>query len=193
MFFLKSFCIWKNGQEVEVDDLNQLQDPTGENILGFLCGIGQIVLGGAIMTSGAVLEVATFGGYTFALGFHEAAGLSLMASGCALTAYNAQDIKIHNIFWKNTDVYAPDRPLPVNEHGVPIAEANAPHTELGTKKVSKGKYPQAREFDENGNPVRDIDFTDHGRPYNHPIPHQHEWKPNSTGGTPNRAKEPKSL
>ena len=35
----------------------RFQDPTGENVLGFLCGIGQIVLGGAIMASGAVLEV----------------------------------------------------------------------------------------------------------------------------------------
>ena len=61
--------------------------------------------------------------------------------------------------------------------------------ELGTKQGSKGPYPQAREFDETGKPVRDIDFTDHGRPQNHPIPHQHEWKPNPTGGTPKREKE----
>jgi hypothetical protein len=53
---------------------------------------------------------------------------------------------------------------------------------------SKGKYPQAREFDEKGNPVRDIDFTDHERPRNHPNPHQHEHKPNPTGGTPHRGK-----
>ncbi len=168
----------------------RFQDPTGENILGFLCGIGQIALGGAIMASGAVLEVATFGGYTFALGFHEAAGLSLMASGCAMAVYNAQDIEIPNISWKNADVYAPDRDLPRDDRTrEPVPEADAPHTELGTKQGSKGPYPQAREFDETGKPVRDIDFTDHGRPQNHPIPHQHEWKPNPTGGTPKREKE----
>ena len=41
------------------------QDPTGENVLGFLCGIGQILLGGVIMASGAGFELATCGGYTF--------------------------------------------------------------------------------------------------------------------------------
>lgn len=51
------------------------------------------------------------------------------------------------------------------------------------KGQGQGKYPQAREFDEHGNPVRDIDFTDHGRPENHQNPHQHEQLPNPTGGT----------
>jgi RHS repeat-associated protein len=68
------------------------QDPTGENALGYLLGIGQIIAGGVIMGTGIALEVATFGGYTFVLGFHEAAGVSLMASGCAMAAYHAMDI-----------------------------------------------------------------------------------------------------
>lgn len=45
---------------------------------------------------------------------------------------------------------------------------------------------QAREFDGNGNPVRDIDFTDHGRSEEHDNPHQHMYRPNKTGGTMNR-------
>ena len=49
--------------------------------------------------------MATFGGYTFALGFHEAAGLSLMASGCAMATYHAQDIKAPHISWKNTNPF----------------------------------------------------------------------------------------
>lgn len=57
---------------------------------------------------------------------------------------------------------------------------------LVEKKGRKETYPQAREFDAEGNPVRDIDFTDHSRPQNHPCPHQHEHKPNPTGGTPTR-------
>lgn len=89
--------------------------------------------------------------------------------------------------WKNIDVYAPDRELPRDERTKePVPEADAPHTELGTKQGSKGPYPQAREFDETGKPVRDIDFTDHGRPSNHPNLHQHIHKPNPTGGTPTR-------
>ena len=31
--------------------------------------------------------------------------------------------------------------------------------------------------------TRDIDFTDHGRPKEHPNPHQHDYIPNPTGGT----------
>lgn len=48
------------------------------------------------------------------------------------------------------------------------------------------KYTQAREFDDNGRPIRDIDFTDHGRPQNHSNPHQHRYIENQTVGTPER-------
>jgi hypothetical protein len=62
-----------------------------------------------------------------------------------------------------------------------------PHTALGRKKGRQGDYPQAREFDADGRPVRDIDFTDHGRPgQNHTNPHQHRYLDNPTGGTPRR-------
>ena len=117
------------------------------------------------MVSGAALEVATFGGYTFALGFHEAAGFALLTTGLAMTSYHAQDISFEKtasfpsntkyvpgytqefgwldektVIWKNTEVYAPDRPLPRDENGViwkrssppdpdPRAEGN-PHTTI---------------------------------------------------------------
>ena len=131
----------------------KFQDPNGENILGFLCGIGQIVLGGAIMTSGAVLEVATLGGYSIAFGFHEAAGLSLMASGYAMAVYNAQDIKtpnieIPNISWKNTNPY--DGPVDeavfvgdAEGNIIPVPEG---HQISGSK---DGKWIQVK--DEDGN------------------------------------------
>uniref|UniRef100_UPI0024B528BB RHS repeat-associated core domain-containing protein n=1 Tax=Chitinivorax sp. B TaxID=2502235 RepID=UPI0024B528BB len=80
----------------------------------------------------------------------------------------------------------PDRELPRDENGNPTPEpkAEGPHTQLGQKDGRKGKYNQGREFDANGKPVKDIDFTDHGRPKNHPNPHQHRYVPNPTGGTP---------
>lgn len=85
-------------------------------------------------------------------------------------------------------------PLPRTQHGVPIPEkgVEAPHTQLGTKQGSGGPYRQAREFDAEGKPVRDINFTDHGRPGKHPNPHQHRHIPNPTGGTPQRG-GPESL
>ena len=89
--------------------------------------------------------------------------------------------------------YRPDRALPRDKHGNPIPDSDAPHTQLGTKRGRNGDYTQAREFDANGKPVRDIDFTDHGRPQNHPNPHQHRYVPNETGGTPRRLKDAEPL
>jgi membrane protein involved in colicin uptake len=85
--------------------------------------------------------------------------------------------------------YAPDRKLPRNKHGANMpdpAADGAPHTQLALKKGRAGTYRQAREWDENGQLVKDIDFTDHGRPENHTNPHQHRYEPNPTGGTPRR-------
>ncbi|MCP5491416.1 MAG: hypothetical protein H7A40_00035 [Chlamydiales bacterium] len=70
----------------------------------------------------------------------------------------------------------------------PRPDTDAPHTQLGTNNGRKGPYPQAREFDASGKPVRDVDFTDHGRPHNHLVPHQHEYGQNPTGGTRSRGK-----
>lgn len=39
-----------------------------------------------------------------------------------------------------------------------------------------GNLKTRRWFDENGNAYRDVDFTDHGNPKEHPqVPHEHEW------------------
>ncbi|QVL55416.1 MAG: hypothetical protein KFB95_08925 [Simkaniaceae bacterium] len=87
---------------------------------------------------------------------------------------------------KSEDVFAPDRPLPRHtETKEPLPDTDAPHTQLGSKisKKTNKPYPQAREFDAQGKPVRDIDFTDHGRPHEHPNPHQHVYKDSQTGGT----------
>ncbi|MEU8184247.1 RHS repeat-associated core domain-containing protein, partial [Micromonospora sp. NPDC049047] len=79
----------------------------------------------------------------------------------------------------------PDRPLPRDKHGNPVPDSPYPHTQLGQQSGRKvGKYDAAREFGEDGVPVRDIHFTDHGRPQNHTNPHQHDFVPNPTGGTP---------
>jgi hypothetical protein len=91
--------------------------------------------------------------------------------------------------------YSPKRSLPRNKHGTPKAdiETTGAHTQLGQKKGRKGTYTQGREFDANGKPVKDIDFTDHGRSQNHTNPHQHKYEPNSTGGTPTRSKKSEPL
>lgn len=107
-----------------------------------------------------------------------------------LTTTNAQDLSFdlrsdyeYITLTKTPNIYSPDSPLPRDENGNPIPEADVPHTEIGSR---GGKYSQAREFDAQGNPVKDIDFTDHGRPKTHPNPHEHPYQPNPTGGTPKR-------
>jgi RHS repeat-associated protein len=82
----------------------------------------------------------------------------------------------------------PDRELPRGRDGEPVVDPEAEgsaHTQLGTANGSKGPYPQAREFDADGEEVQTIDFTDHGRA-DHPNPHRHQRLPNPTGGTPKR-------
>lgn len=76
----------------------------------------------------------------------------------------------------NPNGYAPDRPLPREKKtGNPLPETDAPHTQLGkrTSRTRGETYRQAREFGEGGKHIRDVDFTDHGRPSDHPNPHQH--------------------
>ncbi len=84
--------------------------------------------------------------------------------------------------------YRPARELPRNKNGVPTPDSQYPHTQLGTREGRKGTYTQGREWDYDSNgklrPIRDTDFTDHGRPGNHANPHQHYWLPNPTGGSP---------
>jgi RHS repeat-associated protein len=77
----------------------------------------------------------------------------------------------------------PNRELPVDKHGVPIPDVNAPHTQLGRSRAKFGAEPQAREWQVGANgklqPTRDIDFSDHGTPHIHPSPHQHALVPNN--------------
>ena len=83
--------------------------------------------------------------------------------------------------------YRPDSPLPRGTKGELLPSSPQPHTQLGTEIGRKvGPYTAAREFGSDGQPLRDIHFTDHGRPNvpGHVKPHQHRHIPNPTGGTP---------
>ncbi|OYR95108.1 structural protein [Lactobacillus taiwanensis] len=61
----------------------------------------------------------------------------------------------------------------INEkHSVPLSAE--PNTILDTYK--NGKRIKRRYYDANGIAIKDIDFTDHGNPKEHPIvPHAHDW------------------
>src|SRR5262249_18190294 len=68
-----------------------------------------------------------------------------------------------------------------NGKAIPDPEAEgAAHSQLGTRtsksQAGNPKYKEAMEFDANGKPVRQIQFTNHGRK-THPNPHQHKFDP----------------
>lgn len=91
------------------------------------------------------------------------------------------------------NVYTPDRDLPRDKvSGNAIPETDSAHTQLGrrTSKQRGERYPQAREFDSNGKPVRDVDFTDHGRPEEHTNPHEHNYDPKTGKRGPNKPLDP---
>ena len=74
-----------------------------------------------------------------------------------------------------------------------LAKGNA-HTQSGWDQINQRVY-QGREVRADGSPVRDIDFTAPTYPngkvrLGHPIPHQHNWIENPTGGSMTRSKLP---
>ncbi len=78
----------------------------------------------------------------------------------------------------------PKRSLPRDNHGRNIPDSEFPHTQLGQGR--KGTYPAAREFGNDGEVIRDIHWTDHGRAAQHTNPHQHRYSDNPTGGDKKR-------
>jgi Flp pilus assembly protein TadG len=75
-------------------------------------------------------------------------------------------------------------PLPRGPNGEVAPSSMDPHTQIGMRTGRKGDYPQTREFGPNGQPVKQVDWTNHGRPNAHTDPHVHDYVPNPTGGTP---------
>lgn len=162
----------------------------GGDVGQYVLGIGEMALGVGLMATGVAVEIGTCGVLTVGVALEMTAAAALVGDGLARTMGNRDisfDPNFSDVIWQTSDVYVPDRPLPRDPHTKePAPETDAPHTELGTRDGDHGKYPQAREFDGEGKWKRDIDFTDHGRPQNHDCPHQHEYLPNPTGGTPKR-------
>ena len=90
--------------------------------------------------------------------------------------------KIHSVYEDGKQVLAGQQP-PRLGAAKPMPGAEGSHTQLRWDTKNNRVY-QGREFDSNGNPVRDIDFTSptfpngKPRPDHLPPPHQHDWIPN---------------
>ena len=82
--------------------------------------------------------------------------------------------------------YVPKKPIPKGKNGEHKPDCDLPHTQLGIRNGRKGPYPQSKEWGAKGdrgydnNTPKDLkDWTNHGRPKNHPDPHRHPYNPNT--------------
>jgi RHS repeat-associated protein len=75
-------------------------------------------------------------------------------------------------------------PLPRGPNGELAPSSPNPHTQIGWQEGRRGGYAQTREFGPNGQPLKQVDWTNHRRPAQHSDPHVHDYIPNPTGGTP---------
>jgi len=74
------------------------------------------------MAGGFALEFATLGGFTFALGVTECAGLSLIGHGLSVTLHHAQDISLQkssNVSYGNNEIWTLDKRVSSDEPGSP--------------------------------------------------------------------------
>lgn len=84
---------------------------------GYLLGLGEIALGGAIIAGGGALEIATCGGFTFGLGLTTGTGALLIGHGLILTTQHAQDISFDSKSSFFDSIYksgSVDPSLPIN-------------------------------------------------------------------------------
>ena len=58
----------------------------------------------------------------------------------------------------------------IHPHNLPIK--SVPNSKIEQSDES-GKIIRIRYYDENGNAYKDVDYTDHGRPDRHKVPHTH--------------------
>ncbi|WP_057937325.1 DUF6443 domain-containing protein [Algoriphagus resistens] len=171
-------------------DYNLGQD--AGDIYSITTGVGLVDGGSAAVAGGTAVTLVSGGTLTPGSGLAVAGGAAAVLEGTvlAVSGYNNLTNQKGRLNAEGNG-YAPKEGLSRKPNGEPQADpkATGPHTQLGTKEGRNGNYRQAREFDQSGNPLKDIDFTDHGRPSNHPNPHQHVYKPNPSGGTPMRSKK----
>jgi RHS repeat-associated protein len=158
-------------------------DPSGLMPPFALAG-GGILTGGATVSAGGTTVAAIFWPVA-AVTAAGAAGYALGTAATALGNHIANGIHAQEGLPASIIAYKPYNPnqtLPRDQHGRSIPSSPYPHTQLGERAGRKCTYPQAREWGQDGQPgrpVRDVDWTNHGRPGapGHTIPHEHPYGP----------------
>lgn len=191
---------------------SDLMNPQSLNLYGYVNNnpLSKVDKDGHCLEDACVLEGATavvaFGALTVSAYLQTPSGQRSLADAASSAAATISST-FHSIFSKS-DNPAPSTPagaegsrtaqddLPRNKDGVPVPDAEAagkPHTQLGEKTSDRTgeRYPQSREFDKNGNKVKDIDHTDHGRLDVHTNPHEHPYRPSDGKRMPAQPVDPK--
>lgn len=176
------------GRSTATDQASYDAGQTAGDIVSVVMGVAETVAGGTITGAAVVETVGTAGAATPITVAQGAVGVAIAAEGISTTKNGIKGLLNSDSKKDQSSGYQPKESLPRKDNGEPAPdpEATGPHTQVGTRQGRDGEYRQAREFDGDGKPVKDIDFTDHGRPETHTNPHQHRWQPNETGGTPRR-------
>ncbi len=64
-------------------------DPNGESVLDFFVGLGEMIGGGVIFVGGGALEIVSYGGFSWGVGFTTSAGAALMVDGAVRVGSHA--------------------------------------------------------------------------------------------------------
>ena len=131
-------------------------DPKGESIGGYLLGLGEMVLGGAIMVGGLGLEFVTCGGFTLGFIAVESTGAMLIGHGLSLATQHAQNISFDSL---NTD-----RPYVIakNDPGTPKSNENQNKQFNDAVKEIERKIGKGLSKDQRNKLHRDISGKDYG-------------------------------
>ncbi|NGX56759.1 MAG: hypothetical protein K1060chlam5_01005 [Candidatus Anoxychlamydiales bacterium] len=166
-------------------------DPNGENVLGWCLGAGEMLLGGTLMVTGAFIEIGSFGTLTVAVGFQEAAGLSLIGHGFSQAMIHSRDISFSSsktiessiVMWENsTETNEKNNPFEgLVDEDVFIGDAEGniiPVPEGQWLTGSKdGKWIQVKEPSDNGRGKPTGLRKDGGHPKSPKHPDPRAWEP----------------
>lgn len=146
-----------------------------------------------ILSSAGILAVSATSGqsiYGTPSGLKVAFGITAAVAIGALSDVVSTYNKIDNFFRSETEETSEDGLFdPLDNHTV--INGKLPTTGDANSSMDyvddAGDLIRRRFFDENGNVIKDVDFTDHGNPKLHPdVPHEHYWEWND--GIPKRLK-----
>lgn len=94
---------------------------------------------------------------------------------CQLAAYTYSTMVVVIILGNICKVYVQNEARQRFKMSESLPVKGSPNS-VGELRQPDGSVKTRRWYDGKGNPVKDIDYTNHNKPKNHPNPHQHNWK-----------------